>query len=98
MLHPLRKLYHKKHIALKSISFEVEKGDVIGIIGQNGSGKSTLLKILASVVTPSQGSFICNGRVTALLELGGGFDNDLTGIQNIRFLGALQGFSKKKMH
>jgi len=95
--HPLRKQYHNKFHALKNISFNVEKGEVIGIIGKNGSGKSTLLKILASVVTPTSGKYHCNGRVTALLELSGGFNRELTGIQNIKFLGILQGFSKKEM-
>ncbi len=95
--HPLRKSYHNKFYALKDISFKAEKGEVIGIIGQNGSGKSTLLKILASVVTQTSGKYYCKGKVTALLELGGGFNRDLTGIQNIKFLGALQGYSKKEM-
>ncbi|NQU32638.1 MAG: ABC transporter ATP-binding protein [Bacteroidetes bacterium] len=96
-LHPTRKKFHQEHYALKNISFSVKKGEVLGIIGQNGSGKSTLLKILASVVTPTNGLFNCDGVVTALLELGGGFDNDLTGIENIKFLAALQGFSKKEI-
>lgn len=96
-LHPLRKSYHKKFHALKNISFSVEKGEVLGIIGRNGSGKSTLLKILASIVTPSSGNCQCNGRVTALLELSGGFNVELTGIKNINFLGELQGFSKEEM-
>lgn len=96
-LHPLRKKYHQRHEVLKDISFQLEKGEVLGIIGQNGSGKSTLLKILNSVVTATSGSFYCNGKVTALLELGGGFNNDLTGIENIYYLGAIQGYSKKEM-
>jgi len=95
--HPLRKKYHKKFHALKKISFSLEKGEVLGIVGKNGSGKSTLLKILASVVTPTSGEYYCNGKVAALLELSGGFNKDLTGIENIRFLGALQGFSKGDM-
>ncbi len=96
-VHPFRKIYHKKFHALKDISFTVEKGEVVGIIGKNGSGKSTLLKILASVVTQTSGEYNCNGRVTALLELGGGFNKELTGIENIKFFGALQGYSKDEM-
>jgi len=96
-IHPLRKSYHVKHHVLKDISFSVEKGEVIGIIGENGSGKSTLLKILASVVTQTSGSFTCNGRVTALLELSAGFNLELTGVENIYYLGAIQGYSKKEM-
>ncbi len=97
LIHPLRRKFHKKFHALKNISFTVEQGEVLGLIGQNGSGKSTMLKILASVVTPTSGSYLCNGRVTALLELGGGFDMDLTGIENVYFLGAIQGYTKKEM-
>ncbi len=96
-IHPFRKVYHNKFHALKNISFTVEKGEVVGIIGKNGSGKSTLLKILASVVTQTSGEYNCNGRVTALLELGGGFNKELTGIENIKFFGALQGYSKSEM-
>lgn len=96
-VHPLRKRYHKKYHALKDVSFTVGKGEVLGVIGQNGSGKSTLLKILSSVVTPTSGSFKCNGRISALLELGGGFNMDLTGIENVYFLGAIQGYTKKEM-
>lgn len=97
LVDPFRRKYHTRFNALSDVSFQVEKGEVIGIIGQNGSGKSTLLKILASVATPTAGSFQCNGKVTALLELGGGFNKDLTGIENIYYIGALQGYSKKEM-
>ncbi len=95
--HPLRKRYHTKHNALKDISFTLQRGEVLGVIGQNGSGKSTLLKILASVVSPTEGQYNCNGRVTALLELGGGFNEEMTGVENIYFIGALQGYRKKEM-
>lgn len=97
VFHPLRKSYHKNFHALKNISFTVEKGEVVGIIGKNGSGKSTLLKILASVVTPTSGDYYCHGKVTSLLELGGGFNRELTGIQNIKFLASLNGYSKNEM-
>jgi ABC-type polysaccharide/polyol phosphate transport system ATPase subunit len=95
--HPFRKNFHHRHEVLKDISFQLERGEVLGIIGQNGSGKSTLLKILNSVVTATSGSFLCNGRVTALLELGGGFNAELSGVENIYYLGAIQGYSKKEM-
>lgn len=96
-LDPFRRSYHHKHHALCGISFDVKKGEVLGIIGENGSGKSTLLKILASVVSPTSGSFMVKGRVTALLELGAGFSQDLSGIENVFYLGAIQGYSKKEM-
>jgi ABC-type polysaccharide/polyol phosphate transport system ATPase subunit len=95
--HPLRKTFHRKHDALKNVSFDLKRGEVLGIIGENGSGKSTLLKILNSVVSPTSGGFSSHGRITALLELGGGFNNDLTGIENLFYLGAIQGYSKKEM-
>jgi ABC-type polysaccharide/polyol phosphate transport system ATPase subunit len=97
MIHPLRKKLHRKFEALKDVSFEVNKGEVVGLIGQNGSGKSTILKILSSVVTPTSGTFQCNGRLTSLLELGGGFNLELTGIENVYFIGALQGYRKSEM-
>jgi len=98
LLHPLKRCYHQKHHALKDVSFEVKKGEVFGIIGQNGSGKSTLLKILASVVSPTSGSFVAHGRITALLELTAGFNPSLTGVENIYFLGAIQGYPKKLLN
>lgn len=94
-LHPLRKKFHKDFYALRDISFEVERGDSLGIIGQNGSGKSTLVKILSRVLTPSSGSFDIKGRVISLLELGSGFNPELTGLENIYFYGTILGFSKK---
>ena len=96
-LSPIRKKYHKDFYALKDVSFAVSKGEMLGIIGQNGSGKSTLLKILASIVTPTSGKFFTKGTTRALIELNGGFDENLTGIENIRFLGILQGYSRKEM-
>lgn len=95
--HPLRKKYHLKHQALKDVSFTLERGEILGIIGENGSGKSTLLKILASVASPTSGSFTCNGRLTALLELTGGFNREISGIENIFYLGAIQGYTKEEM-
>ncbi len=94
-LHPRRKKYHKDFYALKDVSFQVQKGDSLGIIGQNGSGKSTLLKILSRILTPTSGTFNIHGRVITLLELGAGFNPELTGIENIYFYGTILGFSKK---
>ena len=96
-LHPLRKKYHRDFYALKDINLEVRRGETFGIIGRNGSGKSTLLKIITGVLTPSSGSVILNGVVTALLELGGGFNPEFTGIENIYFNGSIMGYSKAQM-
>ncbi|OFY47401.1 MAG: hypothetical protein A2W85_01695 [Bacteroidetes bacterium GWF2_41_31] len=96
-LHPKRKKYHHDFYALKDLSFEIRKGDTVGIIGQNGSGKSTLLKILSNVLSPSEGSYVVNGNVSSLLELGTGFNPELTGIENVYFNGTLLGFTREEM-
>jgi lipopolysaccharide transport system ATP-binding protein len=96
-LHPMRKKYHHDFYALKEVSFEIKKGETIGIIGQNGSGKSTLLKILSNVLTPTGGSYLVNGKVSSLLELGIGFNPELTGIENVYFNGTLLGFTRAEM-
>ncbi len=96
-LNPGRKKYHQDFYALKDVSFEVKKGDTMGIIGQNGSGKSTLLKILSNVLTPTSGDIKVKGRVSSLLELGTGFNPELTGIENVYFNGTLLGFSREEM-
>lgn len=88
---------YKIQSALKSISFEVEKGEFFGIIGRNGSGKSTLLKILAGIYIPSQGHVEINGNLTPFIELGVGFNPELTGRENVFLNGALLGFSRKEM-
>ena len=97
LISPQRKKYHKIHYALKNINFDVKRGEHIGIIGTNGSGKSTLLKILTNVVTPTSGEVIVNGKVSALLELGAGFNPEYTGIQNIFLNGTIMGFSREEM-
>ena len=96
-LHPLRKKYHRDFYALKDVCFEVKKGETVGIMGKNGSGKSTLLKILTGVLTASNGHVVTYGKVLALLELGAGFNPELTGIENIYFNGALLGATREEM-
>lgn len=96
-LNPFGKKYHRDFYALKDLSFKVKKGDTVGIIGRNGSGKSTLLQILSGVLTQTSGQFMVNGKVSALLELGTGFNPELTGIENVYFSGMLLGFSKEEI-
>ncbi|MEI6056720.1 MAG: ABC transporter ATP-binding protein [Lentisphaerota bacterium] len=93
VLHPFRKKYHHDFYALKDVSFEIKKGETVGIIGKNGAGKSTLLKILTGVLTQSSGNIYVDGKVASLLELGTGFHPDLTGRENIFFNGTINGFS-----
>jgi ABC-2 type transport system ATP-binding protein len=83
--------------ALNGISFEIKKGEFYGIVGRNGSGKSTLLKMLAGIYQPSEGSIITKGRLVPFIELGVGFNGELTGRENIYLNGALLGFSKKEI-
>lgn len=92
-----RKSFHKEFNALNPLSFKVAKGECFGIIGVNGSGKSTLLKILTDVLTPTTGTYSVNGRVSALLELGAGFNVDFTGLENIYLNGTIMGYSKEEM-
>ncbi len=89
------KLYFEKFTALDDISFEVKKGDVFGILGTNGSGKSTLLKIIAGVLEPTKGSCEINGNIAPLIELGAGFDMELSARENIYLNGSLLGYSKQ---
>ncbi|MEA1924139.1 MAG: ABC transporter ATP-binding protein [Pseudomonadota bacterium] len=96
-LHPFKKKYYKEFYALRDVSFELPKGQVYGIIGFNGSGKSTLLKIICGVTKPTSGEVEVRGKVSALLELGAGFNPEFTGRQNVFFSGILAGFSRSEM-
>lgn len=89
------KLFYNEFIALKDVSFEVEKGDILGIVGFNGAGKSTMLKILAGVLSPSEGKVVTKGRIAPLIEVGAGFDPELTAKENIFLNGAILGHSRK---
>lgn len=91
------KSYHKDFFALNTISFTVEKGQTVGIIGTNGSGKSTILKIITGVLTPTSGKVEVGGKISALLELGAGFNMDYTGIENIYMNGTMMGYSRREM-
>lgn len=92
-----RKSRHTEFAALNGVSFNVNKGEILGIIGKNGSGKSTILKIITSVLTPTSGECIVKGKIAALLELGAGFNMEYTGIENIYLNGQMIGFSKDEM-
>lgn len=96
ILFPWKK-YHRLHSALREITLNIKKGEHLGIIGKNGSGKSTLLKIIAGVLTPSSGTVQVNGTVSALLELGAGFNSELTGRENIQFSAALMGLKGQEL-
>lgn len=92
-----KKNYHKDFYALRDVSFTVEKGQSVGLIGTNGSGKSTMLKIITGVLTQTAGVVSVHGSISALLELGAGFNMDYTGIENIYMNGTMMGFTKKEM-
>lgn len=93
----LRKPYHKDFTALDNISFEIGDGETLGIIGQNGAGKSTLLKILSGIVIPDSGTIQIDGKVTGLLELGTGFNYEMTGLENIYMNGTLLGMTRDEI-
>lgn len=95
-LHPFKRKYHRDFYALNNLSLEIKKGETVGIVGKNGSGKSTLLKIITGVLNPSSGSVAVHGKVSAILELGAGFNPEMTGLENIYLNNALNGINKRQ--
>ena len=92
---PRGKLQYNKFTALEHISFELKRGQTLGLIGRNGAGKSTLLKIISGILKPTEGRVSCYGNVVPMLELGSGFDFDLTGRENVFLNGAILGYSEE---
>lgn len=96
-LHPFGKRYSKDFYALRNVSVSIYKGETIGVIGKNGAGKSTLLKLITGVLTPTSGQIEINGRIASLLELGAGFNPEMTGMENIYFNGTVLGYTKEEI-
>ena len=92
-----KKASYKEHYALKNVDMEVKTGESVGIIGVNGSGKSTILKIITGVLNPTSGDVEINGRISALLELGAGFNMEYTGLENVYLNGTMMGFTEKEI-
>lgn len=89
------KITYKDFTALSHVSFKVKRGETLGLIGRNGAGKSTMLKVISGILKPTEGSVVCHGNVVPMLELGSGFDFDLTGRENIFLNGAILGYSEE---
>ena len=96
-LSPTKKSYHDLFYALDDVTMQIKKGEMIGFVGENGSGKSTMLKIITGVLTPTSGSMVINGKISALLELGSGFNPEYSGYENIFLNGMVLGFSREEM-
>lgn len=96
-INPFGRKYHKEFYAVNDVSFSINKNETVGIIGKNGSGKSTLLKMITGVLTPTSGALQVNGSISALLELGAGFNPEYTGIENIYLNGTIRGFSRERI-
>ena len=89
------KMKYEEFWALRNVSFDIQKGEVVGIIGKNGAGKSTLLKIISGILKPTSGTVEVHGNIVPMLELGSGFDHDLTGRENVFLNGAILGYSEE---
>jgi ABC-2 type transport system ATP-binding protein len=97
MRHLTRNFHVELFMAVNGVSFELEKGDLLGVVGSNGAGKSTLLKVVAGIMAPTQGCITVNGHISALLELGSGFDGDLNVKENTYLRGAMLGYTRRFM-
>lgn len=95
-LHPFSKRYHREFWALNGISFDVTRGETVGILGRNGCGKSTLLQVICGILQPTSGSVVVNGRISSILELGAGLNPEFTGRENVVFQAEVSGLSRKE--